>query len=135
LIRSHRDLKVWKAGIELSVEVYRLTEGYPKSEVFGLVSQMRRAASSVPANIAEGFARQHRNELMQFLHIAKGSLCELDTFLFLSERLDYASQDAVNKLRSAIDEVGKMLHGLMGSVNEARASAGKDKRSQPVTND
>jgi four helix bundle protein len=127
LIRSHRDLKVWKAGIELSVEVYRLTEGYPKSETFGLVSQMRRAASSVPANIAEGCGRQHKNEFLQFLHIAKGSLYELDTYFHLSEALGHADTDVFERLRQRVDEVGKMLHGLIGSIKEAKTAALADK--------
>ena len=116
MIKSHRDLRVWQAGMDLSVSVYKATELYPKSEVFGLASQMRRAASSIPANIAEGFSRQHKPEFVQFLHVAKGSLSELETFIDLSERLGYLKPEDAVALSEQADAVGKMLHGLIASV-------------------
>ena len=118
MVKSHRDLRVWQAGMELSVSIYKATEPYPKSEVFGLASQMRRAASSIPANIAEGFSRQHKPEFVQFLYIAKGSLSELETFVELSERLGYLSAERASALREQTDAVGKMLYGLIETVRK-----------------
>ncbi len=126
MIKSHRDLKVWQAGMELSLSIYRLTESFPKSEVFGLVSQMRRAAISIPANIAEGFSRRHKTEFVQFLHIAKGSLSELDTFVCLCERLGRLDQQSVAHLSGQIEAVGKMIHGLLNSIRGRQASATSD---------
>ena len=116
MVKNHRDLRVWQAGMDLSVSVYKATDFYPKSEVFGLASQMRRAASSIPANIAEGFSRQHKTEFAQFLHIAKGSLSELETFVELSVRLGYLEAENAAALGEQADNVGKMLHGLITTV-------------------
>jgi len=118
MIRNHRDLKVWEAGMDLCVGVYQATEGFPKSEVFGLVSQMRRAASSVPANIAEGFSRQHKPGFIQFLHIAQGSLSELDTYLRLSQRLGYMTEQTVESLSEQMVAIVKMLHSLIARLRQ-----------------
>lgn len=83
-VLSYRDLKVWVKGISLAKQVYELTGGFPKSEMYGLTSQMRRAAVSVPSNIAEGHARRHRKEFRQFIHHALGSLAELDTMRIIA---------------------------------------------------
>lgn len=91
-IRNYRDLDVWKEGMNLSVATYRLSSRLPNTEQFGLISQMRRAAVSIPANIAEGYHRQSDNELRQFLHIARGSLAELETYLHLCGELGYLTQ-------------------------------------------
>jgi len=118
MIRNHRDLRVWQEGMDLSVAVYHATETFPKSEMFGLISQMRRASSSVPANIAEGFSRQHKPEFTQFLHVALGSLSELDTFVRLSERLGYLNPDTVSSLDAQIVPVTKMLHSLIAKLRK-----------------
>ena len=86
-IQSFKDLKVWQLGMDLSVEMYRVTGSFPKAEIFGLTSQIRRAAVSVPANIAEGWGREGTKEFIQFLRHAQGSLSELETHLILGERL------------------------------------------------
>src|SRR6185369_4522958 len=88
-ITGYRDLKVWQRAYELTLILYRTTKRFPKEETFGLISQIRRAASSVPANIAEGYERNHRKEYLQFLFIAKGSLGELDTYLLLARDIGY----------------------------------------------
>lgn len=118
-IRSYQDLKVWQAGMRLCLDVYKATERLPKSEQYGLISQMRRAVVSIPANIAEGHSRQHDKEFSQFLHIASGSLSELETYLHLCERLGYFPTELVTRTLGQTSETGKMLNGL---INRLRAS-------------
>ena len=121
-IRSHRDLIVWQKSMDLVVSVYRATERFPKTEVYGLTSQIRRAVTSVPANIAEGQGRRLPKEFLYFLTNARGSLWELDTHLESSTRLGFISGEIHEELRSQMDEVGRMLNGLMRSVtNSANA--------------
>lgn len=93
LIQSYRDLKVWQEAMNLAEECYRLTKLFPDSEMYGMTSQIRRAAVSVPANIAEGYGREYRQEYIQFLRIAKGSLKELETHLILSARVELAKEE------------------------------------------
>lgn len=116
VVRSHRDLKVWRDGIALCAAVYRATESLPKSEVFGVVSQMRRASSSVPANVAEGCARRNTSEFVHFLHVARGSLAELDTYIRICESLEYLKPEQVEALDGRVAEVGKMLSGLISKL-------------------
>jgi four helix bundle protein len=115
-VTTYKDLKVWAAGMDLSEQVYRATESYPRSEMFGMVSQMRRAAVSVPSNIAEGSSRQHTGELIQFLYIANGSLGELETLVLLSRRLQLLQDTQAESLVGAIREVGKMIGGLVSKL-------------------
>jgi len=91
---THKDLDIWKIGIELVAEVYRATGEFPREEVYGITSQLRRAAVSIPSNIAEGAARTSRKEFLQYLYIALGSLAELETQIVISERLGFLAQDA-----------------------------------------
>ena len=116
-IRSHRDLIVWQKSMDLVVAVYRACKSYPKDETYGLVSQTRRAAVSIPANIAEGQGRRLAKEFHQFLAHARGSLLELDTHLELALRLEYMNQAQYCSLHQQIDEVGRLLNGLMRSIN------------------
>lgn len=90
---SYKDLIVWKKSFGLAVDVYKITAHFPKSELYGVISQMRRAAFSIPANIAEGQSRNHEKEFVQFLSIASGSAAELETFLLLSLALLFLSQE------------------------------------------
>lgn len=114
--KPHKRLEVWKQSMDLVVEVYRLTSGFPREERFGLVDQMRRAVVSVPSNIAEGAARQTHREFINFVHIAQGSLNELDTQLEIAERLGYLpSQNSVWKT-PRISEIDRMLTGLIRSL-------------------
>ena len=117
-IRSYEDLRVWQEGISLCEAVYRLTQSFPETERFGLASQLRRAAVSVPSNIAEGWGRGSRADYVRFLRIARGSLYEVRTQLIISQRVGLAS-DASDALRS-VDGIRKMLVGLIRSL-EARA--------------
>ena len=105
--RAHKDLRVWQCAIELVEAVYRLTSTFPRKELFGLSSQMRRAAVSVPSNIAEGSARQSTKELLYFLSIAAGSLAELDTQLEVASRLGIGQIPA--SLQDKLDETSALL--------------------------
>ncbi len=118
-IRSHRDLIVWQKSMDLVVNVYRATENFPKAEVYGLTSQIRRAVTSIPANIAEGQGRRLTKEFLYFLANARGSLWELDTLLEPAARLGFLSSEVHEELRSQLDEVGRMLNGLMRSVSNS----------------
>lgn len=94
-MKTHKDLDIWRLSMDLVTNVYMLTKEFPKEEMYGLVSQMRRAAVSIPSNIAEGAARQSNKENLQFLYIALGSLSELETQAIIAKRLEYLKQDAV----------------------------------------
>ncbi len=111
---SFQDLLVWQKAHALVLQVYRVTRSFPAEEKFGLISQMRRAAVSIPANIAEGFKKQGRKDKAKFYNIAQGSLEELRYYIILSTDLHYLEDP--DDLALAIDEVGKMLHGLVTSV-------------------
>lgn len=103
--------------MDFVVEIYRITGGFPKHEEFGLSSQMRRAAVSIPSNLAEGAARKGNKEFKQFLNIAQGSLSELDTQIELAYRLSYLTDDIHKELTHKITEISKMLYGLAKTLN------------------
>jgi four helix bundle protein len=115
-IKSHRDLIVWRKAMDLVVLVYKATESFPKHELYGLTNQIRRAASSVPANIAEGQGRRSKSEFRQFLGNARGSLLELDTHLELALRVNYLTAYQHERLREHLEEVGRILNGLLRSL-------------------
>lgn len=117
-IKSHRDLIVWQKAMDLTVFIYHLTKNFPKEETYGLISQVRRACASIPANITEGQGRRSSREFQQFLANARGSLLELDTHLELSFRVGYINKSQHDSLREKINEVGRMLNGLMRSLNK-----------------
>ncbi|MFH0771061.1 MAG: four helix bundle protein [Candidatus Omnitrophota bacterium] len=119
-VKSYRDLIVWQKSINLTEKIYVFTRQFPKEEIYGVVSQMRRAATSIPANIAEGQARNSRKEFIQFLGIAKGSLAELETFIILSERLNYIPESRSKELLTACEEISKLLNGLLRSLSTCR---------------
>jgi len=123
-IKSHRDLIVWQKAMDLVVSVYRSTDNFPKAEVYGLTSQIRRAVTSIPANIAEGQGRRLAKEFLYFLANARGSLWELDTHLEAAARLGFLNPDTHLELRSQMDEVGRMLNGLMRSVSNSASAQG-----------
>jgi four helix bundle protein len=117
MVKSFRDLDVWHLGLELAETVYRCTARFPKAEVFGLTSQMRRAAVSIPSNIAEGRARDSSREFLHFLAISRGSLAELETQLELAIRLDYADSD-LHAAKTQSDMLGKKLNRLQSSIRD-----------------
>ena len=110
---KYQDLKVWQLAMDLVVRVYELTQAFPDRELYGLTSQMRRAAVSIPSNIAEGKGRTSNKELGHFLSNARGSICELETQIRISIRLKYLSAEAGNAVLETLTEVARMLTGLM----------------------
>ena len=115
-LKSYRDLEVWKKSMELAESVYRLSSQFPPEEKFGLTSQIRRAATSVAANIAEGSERNGTAEFLQFLGIASGSLAETETFLILAQRLGMLSEAQASPVLAQAAEAGRMLNGLKRSL-------------------
>ncbi len=115
LEKPHKNLDVWKISMELVQRVYKVTTAFPKHEIYGLTSQIRRAAVSVPSNIAEGAARQTKKELANFLHIAQGSLSELDTQLDISLNLGYLVLEDRNRVDELLLRIDKMLTAFIRS--------------------
>lgn len=114
--KPHKRLDVWKKAIDLTVDIYRLTESFPKTEVYGLTSQMRRAAVSIPSNIGEGAGRQTKKEFINYLHMGQGSLSELDTQLVIAERLGYIVGEKYLQLGNEFETISKMITGLIKSL-------------------
>jgi len=113
----YKDLAAWQKAMDLVELVYLGTEHFPKHELYGLASQMRRAAVSVPSNIAEGQARFSRRDFRHFLRTARGSLAELETQVLLARRLKYVDQTSAETMLSSIDEVSRSLSGLISSIS------------------
>ncbi|MDE1163192.1 MAG: four helix bundle protein [Acidobacteriaceae bacterium] len=113
MAESFRELIVWQRSIELSLAVYKLTAEFPKEEMYGLTSQMRRASVSIASNIAEGYGRGARGEYRQFLGIARGSLLELQTQLVIANELGYCELTALQRVESLSDEVSRMLSAML----------------------
>jgi four helix bundle protein len=116
-IKAYFDLDVWNKAMDLVVAVYQVSASFPREEAFGLSSQVRRAAVSVPSNIAEGHSRKSTAEFMRHISIAQGSLSELETQLLISERLGYITSGQQEELLGASSEIGKMLNGLQVSLS------------------
>ncbi|MBI5879860.1 MAG: four helix bundle protein [Chloroflexi bacterium] len=115
-IKTFRDLQAWQEAMMLAVMCYDVTRGFPRSEEFGMTSQIRRAAASVPANIAEGHGRQTRADYARFLSVAHGSLRELETHLMLCERVSLTTSESTAPLLTQCDKVGKLLYSLMRAL-------------------
>lgn len=113
---NHKDLEVWKKSIVFVTEIYRATNSFPKEEIYGLTSQIRRAAVSIPSNIAEGSARQSDKEFIQFLYIALGSLVETETQLIISKEIGYLND--ISYLSQEVENIRKMLIGLIKHLKE-----------------
>jgi four helix bundle protein len=127
-VRSYRDLVVWRRSMDLAVECYRATEGLPVEEKHGLASQIRRPASTIPANIAEGHARVRSKEYEHHLSIARGSLAEFEIHLGIGATLGYLGADQVSSLSEGASQVGRMLNALLASLRKKRDNAKVDKR-------
>ncbi len=112
-MKSYKELIVWQKSIDLCVSVYAITDKFPKSEVYGLVSQIRRSCVSIPSNIAEGQRRGHTNEYIHFLRMAYGSGAEFETQLYISKRIDYINTHQFDTLNKSIEEIMKMLNVLI----------------------
>ena len=111
-MRTHEKLEVWKKSVDFVVEIYKVTEDFPKEEKFGLTSQIRRASVSIPANIAEGAARTSEKEFLYFLSISQGSASEVSTEILIAFRLGFLSEKTYLVLSSKLDEIGRMISGL-----------------------
>ena len=120
-IHDYRDLNVWKDSMDLAVDIYTVTRGFPREETFGLATQMRRAAASIPANIAEGFGRAQRRSFVQFLRIAQGSLKELETHTVLSSRVRLLAEGQASDLGVRYAKLGKMLVSFVRSLERGEA--------------
>ena len=116
--RSYRDLDVWKRSMQLSVGVYKLTQGFPREEIYGLTSQLRRASVSVVSNIAEGHGRGATPQLLHFLAIARGSIFEVEAQLALARELGFGDAEAISQCESLCDEVSRMLRSMMRALKE-----------------
>jgi four helix bundle protein len=115
-IESYRDLHVWQRAVDVTLAVYRITQEFPKEELFALTNQLRRAAVSVPSNIAEGYGRQSRGEYKQFLGIARGSNLEVQTQLYIASRLGYSFPNLIISAEALTIEVERMLNTLMSRL-------------------
>jgi len=116
--KGYRDLIAWQKGMELAEMVYKITNGFPKEEIYGLTSQMRRSAVSIPSNIAEGQLRTSQKEFAQFVSIALGSCAELSTQLELARRFRYVNRQDFESISQAIGEEMKILHGLRRKISK-----------------
>ncbi|MBI2029203.1 four helix bundle protein [Candidatus Gottesmanbacteria bacterium] len=115
-IKSYKELIVWQKSIELVKEVYILTNKFPKSELYGIVNQMRRAAISIPSNIAEGYGRSSIREYKQSFSIAYGSALELETQIIISKKLQFMENKEFSRIESLLEEVLKMLNKMLSNI-------------------
>ncbi|AZO23052.1 MULTISPECIES: four helix bundle protein [unclassified Mesorhizobium] len=120
-IESYRDLMVWQSAMILAEDCYRVTKGFPKDEIYGMTSQMRRSAVSIAANIAEGYGRENRGSFVQFLRMAQGSLKELETHVLLACRVGMLERDLETELLLRCEEIGKMMRSLIRTVQAKQA--------------
>jgi len=119
-VESYQDLQVWQKSMDLVLECYRVTQRFPSNEQFGLTAQLKRAAVSVPANIAEGFGRWHRKEFVRFLLTANGSLKGVETHLIISQRLGFLQKADLETTLGLSQEIGKMLASLRQKLSDRR---------------
>lgn len=117
ILHSYKELTVWQKAIELVISTYKLTEGFPREELYGLTSQIRRSAISIPSNIAEGRCRSTRKDFLQFLRIAYGSGAELETQLEIAKRLSFRQESDYNKADQLLNEVMRMLNSMLIKLN------------------
>lgn len=115
--KSYKDLKVWSKSMDLVTEIYKVTGKFPKEEIYGLTNQLRRAAVSVPSNIAEGQGRFSRKEFQQFLHHARGSLLEVETQIQIAMNLQYLTEPETKSILNISAEIGRMINGLKNSLS------------------
>ena len=134
-ISSYKDLDVWQRAISLVTDIYKITGSFPREELFGLTSQIRRATCSVPLNIAEGWGRESTKSYIQFLKISRGSILEVETCLLICKNLNYISLDEYIKIDSQIEIVSKMLNALIKSLkNRLNESAPSGYSQVPIHN-
>ena len=119
-IKNFYDLETWRKGHELALEIYRITKDFPKGELYGIISQLRRAASSVMANIAEGFERYHFNDKRRFYYQARGSVAEIQNFLLLAKDLKFINVDKCRALGEKANETRRLVNGLIKSIENQK---------------
>jgi four helix bundle protein len=117
-VKSFHDLVAWQKAMELVTEIYQVSQKFPKEEIFGLTSQLRRAAVSIPSNIAEGRGKSSTGEFQQFLYHAGGSLAEVETQLLIATNLEYLGKQEVSHIKELIARVGRLLHGLLSAIKK-----------------
>jgi four helix bundle protein len=117
-INDYRDLNVWKFSMDLAADIYQVTKAFPREEMFGITAQMRRAAASIPANIAEGFGRAQRKSFIQFLRIAQGSLKELETHTLLAGRVGILETEKLGLITGRCERLGKMILSFIRSLEK-----------------
>ena len=122
-MRGHRDLVAWQKAMSLVTEIYTLTRTFPREELYGLVSQFRRAAVSIPSNLAEGYSRNSRNEFHHFVGQARGSLAEVETQIEIAQNLGYVSGKPSAQILTRIDEIGRLLTGLRAWSEKGASSS------------
>ncbi len=122
MLKNYKELKVWQKSYNLCLDVYRTTRIFPKEEMYGLTSQMRRSAVSVPSNIAEGYGRKTTADYIRFLYIAYGSLCELETQIMLAGDLNYLDDGKLEGLKASVSEVERMLKALINSLENKHST-------------
>lgn len=115
-IKSFKELEIWRKGIDLVKEIYKVTENFPNNELYGLISQMRRSAVSIPSNVAEGFKRRHPKEFKRFLSIALGSSAELETQVIIAKELHYIKDKSEDILFELIDHISRMIVNLLKKI-------------------
>lgn len=119
-IKKFYELDAWKKGHELVLEIYKLTKDFPKEEIYGIVSQLRRASSSITANIAEGFARYHFKDKVRFYYQARGSVAEVQNFLLLAKDLEFIDLETCKKKGEKANEVSQLINGLIRSIEKQK---------------
>jgi four helix bundle protein len=119
-VKSYQDLIAWQKAISLVTEIYKLTAQFPGHEIYGLTSQLRSASVSIPSNIAEGHGRATRGEFNQFLGHARGSLCEVQTQVFITGKLGYITSQQEQAIVAMTDELGRILNGLIASIERKK---------------
>jgi four helix bundle protein len=116
-MNNYKELKIWQRSVDLAVRIYKETQKFPKEEQYGLTSQIRRSAVSIPSNIAEGAGRNSRKEFNNFLGVSHGSSCELETQLIIAQRVELLDEVILESLQQQISEIQKMTRGLKDSLN------------------
>jgi len=134
MAKSYRDLVVWQKGIQLTTLIYKLTKSFPREEIYGLTSQTRRAAVSIPSNIAEGAGRLNTPEYRQFLGVARASNFELQTQLVIARELEFGDVDQIDFVEGLSHEVGKMLFATIATLNDSGKAANVG-NNRPLTTD
>jgi len=121
-MKTHKDLDAWKKSIELVASIYKITSSFPKEQIYGLTSQIRRAAVSIPSNIAEGAAQNHDKEFIQFLYVALGSGAELETQLIISKMLGFIDYEKSQELTNELNSISRMIQGLIKFIKKQKNS-------------